>query len=79
MSVRTVKIGDLALNEHGAFKIGPFGSSLKKSELVDSGVPVVGIETGLPNHFEKGYRRFVAPAEYQDYAEYQMLLSDVLV
>ncbi len=79
MSGRTVKIGDLALNERGAFKIGPFGSSLKKSELVETGVPVVGIENVLPNRFEKGFRRFVAPAKFEELSDYEIAQNDVLV
>lgn len=79
MSVRTVKIGDLALDEPGAFKIGPFGSSLKKSELVDIGIPVVGIENVLPNQFEKGFRRFVAPTKFKELSDYQIVPDDVLV
>ncbi len=79
MSARTVKIGDLALNARGAFKIGPFGSSLKKSELVDSGIPVVGIENVLPNQFEKGFRRFVAPAKFEELSDYEIMPDDVLV
>ena len=34
-------LGDLAIPERGAIKVGPFGSQLKKSELTDSGVHVV--------------------------------------
>ena len=37
-------LADLASPERGAIKIEPFGSQLKKSELTDSGVHVVGIE-----------------------------------
>ena len=79
MSARTIKIGDLALNERGAFKIGPFGSSLKKSELVDIGIPVIGIENVLPNQFEKGFRRFVSPAKFEELSDYQIAPDDVLV
>lgn len=79
MSVRTIKIGDLALHERGAFKIGPFGSSLKKSELVETGIPVVGIENVLPNRFEKGFRRFIAPAKFDELSDYEIAPDDVLV
>jgi type I restriction enzyme S subunit len=74
-----VCIGDLALNDRGAFKIGPFGSSLKKSELVNSGIPVAGIENILPNEFVKKFRRFITPEKFKDLSDYEILPGDVLV
>ncbi|OFV95846.1 MAG: hypothetical protein A3H28_08920 [Acidobacteria bacterium RIFCSPLOWO2_02_FULL_61_28] len=79
MKEQTVQVGELALNDSGAFKIGPFGSSLKKSELVDSGIPVVGIENVLPNKFVKGFRRFITPRKFEDLSGYEILPDDVLV
>src|SRR4051812_5764223 len=79
MSGRVAKIGELALNERGAFKIGPFGSSLKKTELVRTGIPVVGIENILPNRFEKGCRRFIATKKFEELADYELVPDDVLV
>lgn len=74
-----VQIGSLASSESGAFKIGPFGSSLKKSELVPAGVPVAGIENVLPNHFEKGFRRFITDKKFRELSDYEILPDDVLV
>jgi type I restriction enzyme S subunit len=74
-----VQIGSLASAEVGAFKIGPFGSSLKKSELVGTGIPVAGIENVLPNRFEKGFRRFISPTKFRDLADYEIWPGDVLV
>lgn len=79
MNILTVHVGDLALNDRGAFKIGPFGSSLKKTELVGSGIPVVGIENVLPNKFLKVFRRFVSPQKFTELADYEILPDDVLV
>lgn len=73
------KIGDLARDEVGAFKIGPFGSSLKKSELLPSGIPVAGIENVLPNEFVKGYRRFISPQKFAQLRQYSIEPGDVLV
>lgn len=77
--MKMVEIGSLALNKKGAFKIGPFGSSLKKSELVSSGIPVAGIENVLPNEFVKGFRRFITPQKFDELSDYEILLGDVLV
>src|SRR2546422_953910 len=75
----TVKIGSLASSESGAFKIGPFGSSLKKSELVNVGIPVAGIENVLPNHFERGFRRFITRTKFDELSDYEIRGGDVLV
>jgi type I restriction enzyme S subunit len=74
-----VHVGELALNDSGAFKIGPFGSSLKKTELVESGIPVAGIENVLPNKFVKGFRRFITPQKFDELSDYEILPNDVLV
>jgi type I restriction enzyme S subunit len=75
----TVHVGELALNDSGAFKIGPFGSSLKKTELVESGIPVVGIENVLPNKLVKGFRRFITARKFEELSDYEILPDDVLV
>jgi type I restriction enzyme S subunit len=75
----TVAIGDLALNSNGAFKIGPFGSLLKKAELVHQGIPVVGIENVLPNQFVKDFRRFITDQKFNELADYEILKDDILV
>jgi type I restriction enzyme, S subunit len=74
-----VTIGDLASSEPGAFKIGPFGSSLKKSELVARGIPVLGIENVLPNQFEMGARRFISSTKFKELADYAIRPGDILV
>ena len=79
MKTPTVQVGELALNDSGAFKIGPFGSSLKKTELVESGIPVAGIENVLPNKFVKGFRRFITPLKFDELSDYEILPDDVLV
>ena len=79
MKTQKVQVGELALNDCGAFKIGPFGSSLKKSELVGTGIPVVGIENILPNQFVKGFRRFITLKKFEELSDYEILPGDVLV
>lgn len=79
MRTPTVQVGELALNDSGAFKIGPFGSSLKKTELVDSGIPVAGIENVLPNRFLKGFRRFITQQKFEQLSDYEILPNDVLI
>ncbi len=79
MSYQIVQIGDLALGEPGSFKIGPFGSSLKKDELVSSGIPVIGIENILPNDFVPSYRKYITEKKYQELAQYTVQPGDIAV
>jgi type I restriction enzyme S subunit len=74
-----VQIGFLADPEPGSFKIGPFGSSLKKDELVNEGIPVVGIENILPNKFVSCFRRFIAEEKFQQLSQYLIKSGDILV
>jgi type I restriction enzyme S subunit len=74
-----VEIGELAHPEKGSFKIGPFGSTLKKNELVEAGIPVVGIENVLPNYFSPQYRKFITSEKYKQLSQYTVQPGDVLV
>ena len=74
-----VTIGSLASHEKGSFKIGPFGSSLKKGELVKEGIPVVGIENILPNNYSPSYRKFITPEKFKQLSQYKIEPFDVLV
>ena len=74
-----VPIGTLAHPEPGSFKIGPFGSTLKKDELVANGIPVVGIENVLANRFVPSYRKFITKAKFKQLSQYAIAPGDVLV
>lgn len=79
MNSAEVKIETLAHPERGSFKIGPFGSSLKKDELVNSGIPVAGIENVLPNNFVSYFRKFITKEKFQQLADYEVTSGDILV
>lgn len=74
-----VAIGSLASPEKGSFKIGPFGSSLKKAELVEDGIPVVGIENVLPNQFVPSFRKFITLDKFKQLSQYKIEPFDILV
>lgn len=74
-----VQIGELASNEKGSFKIGPFGSSLKKDELVNRGIPIAGIENVLPNNFVSNFRKFITPEKFKQLADYEIKPGDIVV
>ncbi len=74
-----IKIGELAHSSKGAFKIGPFGSSLKKEDLSNEGIPVAGIENVLPNQFVSKFRRFVSEKKFAELSDYKIEPDDILI
>jgi type I restriction enzyme S subunit len=79
MSLPNISIGELESPEKGGFKIGPFGSSLKKDELVDQGIPVLGIEDVLSSRFKRPFRKYITDEKYAQLKKYTVRPGDVLV
>lgn len=77
--MKYVPIGNLEHPAKGSFKIGPFGSSLKKSELTDTGIPVVGIEDVLRQEFRPPFRRFISEKKFDELRKFNVQKGDVLV
>ena len=76
---RWVRLGEVCDPTKGSSRIGPFGSSLRKDELSESGIPIIGIENVLPNRFDFFFRRFLSPAKYAELIDYTVKPGDVLV
>lgn len=62
-----------------AMRSGPFGSALLKSELVESGVPLLGIDNVHVEHFVPSYTRFVRPAKAAQLSRYLVRPKDVMI
>ena len=58
---------------------GPFGSALLKSELVENGIPFLGIDNIHVEHFDANYRRFVTPRKYRELIKYAVRPRDVVI
>ncbi|MDY0222428.1 MAG: restriction endonuclease subunit S [Desulfobacterium sp.] len=58
---------------------GPFGSALLKEELVDTGVPLLGIDNVFPEQFVRDYKRFVSPAKAKQLYRYLVRPGDLMV
>jgi type I restriction enzyme, S subunit len=58
---------------------GPFGSALLKHELVDSGVPFLGIDNIHVEHFKSDFIRFVTPRKFSELSRYRVLPNDVVI
>ena len=72
-------LADLASPERGAIKIGPFGSQLKKSELTDGGVHVVGIENVLAQKFDGFGERYITAQKYDTLRAVEIKPGDVVI
>lgn len=58
---------------------GPFGSALLKHELVESGIPLLGIDNIHSEHFEASFSRFVTPRKFLELSRYRALPCDVVI
>ena len=94
-SVFLEMFGDPILNPHGfpvrrlsefyvnlkeGTKCGPFGSALKKEELVDSGVPVWNMDNIAPDgQMVLPFRMWITANKYDDLAAYSVQESDIII
>lgn len=72
-------IGSLLGNVSPAMRSGPFGSALLKSELADSGVPLLGIDNVHVERFVGIYTRFVPASKAAALSRYRVRPRDVMI
>lgn len=58
---------------------GPFGSALLKHELVDAGIPFLGIDNIHVERFLPEFSRFVTPQKFRELSRYRVLPDDVVI
>ena len=58
---------------------GPFGSSLLKDELVEEGIPFLGIDNIFVERFVPVFRRFVSRQKFVELIRYSVFPRDVII
>jgi type I restriction enzyme S subunit len=62
-----------------AMRSGPFGSALLTAELVEEGIPFLGIDNIFSERFVASYRRFLSRQKYLSLARYAVRPADVII
>ena len=58
---------------------GPFGSALLKAELVEEGIPFLGIDNIHVEKFVENYKRFVSERKFNELYKYAVRPKDVVI
>jgi len=58
---------------------GPFGSALLKEELLDFGIPMLGIDNVFPEKFVSDFKRFVSPKKAFQLKRYLVRPRDLMI
>ena len=74
-----VSIESLLADVSCPMRSGPFGSSLLKSELVERGIPFLGIDNIHREHFCREYKRFVSTPKFIELNQYRVRPLDLMI
>lgn len=73
------QFADLLADFDPAMRSGPFGSALLKQELVDVGIPLLGIDNVHTERFVADHSRFVTPKKFAELARYAVRPNDLMI
>ena len=62
-----------------SIRSGPFGSALLKNELVETGIPFLGIDNIHVERFEADFKRFVSERKFRELSRYRVFPGDVVI
>jgi len=74
------RLSEFYVNTKEGTKCGPFGSALKKEELVDSGVPVWNMDNiANDGQMVLPFRMWITASKYDDLATYSVQDGDIII
>ena len=73
------QLEDLLADADPAMRSGPFGSALLKDELVESGLPLLGIDNVHTERFASEFKRFVTPEKFLQLSRYSVRPADLMI
>jgi type I restriction enzyme S subunit len=74
------KLSEFYITPKDGTKCGPFGSALKKDELVDSGVPVWNMDNiSISGQMISPYRMWITEEKYKDLQSYAVFDGDIII
>jgi type I restriction enzyme S subunit len=74
-----VSVEKILARGRGGIRTGPFGSSLKRNEYVEQGIPVWGIDNIKESEFVEEGSLFIKPAKYRELSRYTVENGDILI
>ena len=73
------QVDEIVEDRPAAIRTGPFGSQLRHSEFVETGVPVLGIDNVVTNNFKWAVPRCLPPDKYERFKRFRVFPGDVLI
>jgi len=76
----TRTLSEFYINEKDGTKCGPFGSALKKNEIVESGIPVWNMDNIDPSgHVVMPFRMWITEDKYRELESYSVIDGDIII
>jgi type I restriction enzyme S subunit len=72
-------VEELLAKTFSPMRSGPFGSALLKDELVEDGIPFLGIDNVFAERFVPVFRRFVPHQKFVELIRYAVFPGDVII
>jgi type I restriction enzyme, S subunit len=74
-----VNLEKLSPKDKSSIRMGPFGSDLKKEELVETGIMTLWIENIVNNEFSWEHKKYITNEKFQELKGFQVIPDDVLM
>lgn len=76
---KRIPLGDVAANSPSSFVDGPFGSSMKSDEYVESGVRLIQLQNIGDGHWRDESKKYISPTKFQTLAKHGAVAGDIAI